>query len=186
MSENIGKRLKKIRTSLGLSQETFGQRLGLSKQAISNVENSLSNPSISFLNKLIDTLNVNINWFTHGDGLMFLNNCENTHAFIKNEKPVQNFKNWGNRFSTILADAQETPYAFSKRTGIKETRIEKFIIDAVEPTISELNAIKSNVDVSIDWLLYGETVENCAQDEEVSLSAEEIILLKKLAKKSVF
>lgn len=182
MVENIGKRLKEIRTVLALSQEALGRKLSLSKQAISNVENNLSNPSISFLNKLLEVCNVNINWFTYGTGLMFLNNCENTHAFVKNDKALSDYNNWGKRLLGLLSEAEETPLSFSKRTGIKESRIEKFILDSAEPTISEINAIKSNVDVSIDWLLYAETVEktNTQAKNNLSLSADEIFKIKKL------
>ena len=111
---------------------------------------------------------------------MFFNNCENTHVFIKNEQSILQFKNWGKRLSQVLVENDETPYAFSKRTGIKESRLEKFLLDSVEPTVSELNAIKNNVDISVDWLLYGETVEKNAQTGDISLSKDEILKLKKL------
>ena len=89
------------------------------------------------------------------------------------------------RLGMLLTENEETPYTFSKRTGIKESRIEKFILDSIEPTISEINAIKCNVDVSIDELLYGETVEkNTQAGNNISLSTNEILKIKQLLNKS--
>lgn len=179
-----GTNLKKIRIALGLSQEVLGQGLAVSKQYISNLEanrNVLNNEKLDIL---AIGYNVNLNFLFTGVGSMFLNNCENTHALMKNDKPIVNYKNWGKRLLQILSDAQETPYAFSKRTGIKESRIEKFILDSVDPTISEINAIKSNVDVSLDWLFYDEAIEKGTQSENIGLSAGEILKIKKLLNNS--
>lgn len=179
-----GARIKKIRTALSLSQEAFGGLLGVSKQYISNLEanrNVLNNEKLVMLSVDYD---VNLNYLFNGFGEIFLNNCENTHAFVKNGNVLSHYKNWGKRLGQILTEAEETPYNFSKITGIKESRIEKFILDSVEPTLSELNAIKSNVDVSIDWLLYAETVAAQEPQANVSLSANEILKIKQLLNRS--
>lgn len=67
----IGERLKKIRASKHLTQGALGECLGLSKQAISNVESGHNNPSIEFISKLIENLNVNSNWLISEVGQMF-------------------------------------------------------------------------------------------------------------------
>ena len=71
--ETLGSRLKLIRTSKKLTQLDFGKCIGVTKQAIANVESSHSNPSIDFLSKLIEIFNVNINWLISGHGEMFTN-----------------------------------------------------------------------------------------------------------------
>lgn len=174
-----GVRTKKIRQALGLSQEGFGDKIGLSRAGIAAVEGDKNKFSQDTLYNLAVLLNVNLNFLVSGKGTMFIESCENTHSFIKNETPVQNLSQWGERLSQLLADNKETPYAFSKRTGISERRIEKFILDSAEPTLQELTAIKCNVDICTDELLYGQTVEkNTTAD--VSLSRDEILKLKKL------
>jgi len=72
MPKNIGEKFKKIRKKLGLTQEELGRAVGVSKQAISNVESLHSNPSIPLLGKLIENLNVNSNWLIADIGDMFL------------------------------------------------------------------------------------------------------------------
>lgn len=178
--QSIGSRVKELRSSLNQSQEAFGQKIGLTKSGVSNVEKGKSFMSQDVLRKIVSELNGNLNYIINGTGEIFLNICENTHVLLKNDLPDINYKSWGKRLGQILADNKETPYAFSKRTGIKESRIEKFILDSVDPTMEEINAIKRNVDVSLDELFYGQTTEKNSTQSENQLSAEEIAKLRKL------
>jgi len=68
---NISQRLKAIRNAKNLTQASFGEILGVSKQAIANIETSHNNPSIELIGKLIENLNVNSNWLIAGKGSMF-------------------------------------------------------------------------------------------------------------------
>lgn len=172
--------LKSIRKELDLSVAKFADKLEMSASTLTGYERGERTPSIKLFTQLSIKLGVNLNWFVSGKGPMFINQCENTHVLLQNNLPKINYKNWGKRLGQILAENKETPYAFSKRTGISENRIEKFILDSVDPTMEEINAIKSNVDVSIDELFYGQTVEKSTQADTIALSAEEIIKLKKL------
>ncbi len=181
----FGNRLKTIRTALGLSQEEFGDFIGATRAYISLVEKDKSKLSVENLVKLLLNKNVDLNFLLCGKGQPFINNCENSHALIKNEKPLYNYKCWGKRLCNILSENEITPYDFSKKTGISESRIEKFILDSIEPTISEINAIKCNVDISIDELLYGEIIEKeNTQSENIGLSRSEIMQLKQLLKRA--
>lgn len=67
----IGIRTKKIRSEKRLTQVEFGNILGVSKQAIANIESEHNKPSIDFIGKLIENLNVNSNWYITGNGKMF-------------------------------------------------------------------------------------------------------------------
>ena len=180
--QKFGLRLKKIRCVLNLSQEAFGDKLDMSRAAIAAVEAGKNGFSQDTLYKLIEKFNINLNFLLNGIGEMFINTCENTHVFIKNDKALENFKTWGRRLAKILDENNESSYHFSKRTDIHESRIEEFVLDSVPPTINELNAIKCNIDISIDQLLYGENNIKSAQTDDISLSTEEILEIKKLLK----
>lgn len=67
----LNERLKEIRAKKHLTQSALGEIIGVSKQAIANIESCHSNPSINFISKLIENLNVNSNWFITGKGSMF-------------------------------------------------------------------------------------------------------------------
>lgn len=81
----IGNRLKKIRTEKHLTQMELGQTLSVSKQAVANVESGHNNPSIEFISKLIEILNVNSNWLITGKGEMFSHEFEDVKDEVLEE-----------------------------------------------------------------------------------------------------
>lgn len=81
--ENIGIRIKKIRKILNKSQEGLALELGLTKQAISNIETSKSLPSMAFLSKLLLDYDVNLNFIVCGIGEIFMTN-EKTYKSLRN------------------------------------------------------------------------------------------------------
>ncbi len=180
----FGIRLKKIRCALNLSQEALGDKLNMSRAAIAAAEAGKNGFSQDTLYKLSKIFNINLNYLISNNGEMFISSCENTHIILKNDKSVKNFKNWGDRLTNILTENNLTPHDFSKLTSIKESRIDRFILDSIEPTIAEINAIKNNVDVCIDELLYGENTLKCTQTNEISLSTDEILKIKKMLNNS--
>ena len=80
--KKIASRIKKIRQLLKLSQEELAQKLGVTKQAISNIENEKSLPSIQLLHKLTVDYSVNSNYVIAGVGSIFLNN-EKSYTTIR-------------------------------------------------------------------------------------------------------
>lgn len=73
MQTTIGDRLKEVRTKyLNLSQEEFGNTLGIGRGAIYNIEKGLVEPKESFMQLLCSTYNINREWLETGEGDMFL------------------------------------------------------------------------------------------------------------------
>lgn len=70
----INERVKQLRKTLDLNQTEFGEKLGVSRSVIVNLELSKVNPKELFLNHLCSVFNVNIDWLFSGEGEMF--NCE--------------------------------------------------------------------------------------------------------------
>lgn len=64
----IAERLKQIRKNKGMTQAELGEFLGVTKQAIANVECGKNNPSIDMIYRLIEILSINANWFITGKG----------------------------------------------------------------------------------------------------------------------
>ena len=69
--KNLGIRFKKIRKHFNFSQEEFATKLGITKQAISNIENSKSAPSIHVLSKLALDFSVSLNYLVTGKGEVY-------------------------------------------------------------------------------------------------------------------
>ena len=63
-------RIKKIRKTLGLSQEAFGARIGVSKTAISRAEAGLNNVSDMTIKSICREFNVQEEWLRNGTGDM--------------------------------------------------------------------------------------------------------------------
>ena len=78
-----GNRLKKIRKELRLSQEEFGDRIGLSRAGIAAVEADKNNFSQDVLYKMISVFNVNLNYLIAGIGDMFNSKVEANYEVAK-------------------------------------------------------------------------------------------------------
>lgn len=67
-----GERVKTVRKELGLSMEKFGERLGVTKSAISRVENNKSTLTEQMAKSICNEYNVDYFWLTEGIGEMFI------------------------------------------------------------------------------------------------------------------
>lgn len=72
-------RIKLLRNTLSLSQTAFGERLGVSRDVITNIEQGRNKSPISdiFIHHICSTYNVNPDWLRTGEGDMF-NPVDNT------------------------------------------------------------------------------------------------------------
>lgn len=85
--DGIGYKLKKIRKTLELSQENMAKALGTTGRTLRDYEKENFGVSYDFLNKLIETYNVNPNWIFRNEFPIFLN--EETEGLVKNISPEE-------------------------------------------------------------------------------------------------
>lgn len=64
-------RVKKLRTELSLTSEAFGARLGVTKAAISKIENGSRSVTDQMVLSICREFNVNETWLRTGEGEMF-------------------------------------------------------------------------------------------------------------------
>ena len=67
-----GERIREVRNTLGLTLEKFGDRLGVTKVAISNIEKGNRNLTEQMTKAICREFNVDYMWLTTGDGEMFV------------------------------------------------------------------------------------------------------------------
>lgn len=67
----INDRVKELRKALNLSQETFGNKLGITKASVSRIENGVFNLSNQLAKLICKEFNVDYFWLTEGKGEMF-------------------------------------------------------------------------------------------------------------------
>lgn len=63
ITEEIGKRIKEIRSEKGISQEKLALKAELDRTYVAGVENGKRNPSIKSLEKSINALDINFGCF---------------------------------------------------------------------------------------------------------------------------
>lgn len=65
-------RIKAVRKALGLSQRAFGEKLGVSRDVINNIEFGRVSPKELFLQHMCELYKVNEHWLNSGEGEMFV------------------------------------------------------------------------------------------------------------------
>ena len=80
----MNNRIKILRTELGLSQAEFGQKLGVTKAAISRLEHGVNNVTEQMTKSICREFGVNHLWLTTGDGEMFNQSEDGTIKQIDN------------------------------------------------------------------------------------------------------
>ena len=68
----MNERIKELRKALGLSQDEFGRRLGLTRGAITNIELNKTEPKPLLIDLICREYNVNEEWIRNGSGDMFV------------------------------------------------------------------------------------------------------------------
>lgn len=67
----MNERIKELRKALDLSGDKFGQSIGLSRMAISNIENGRYGVTEQTIITICNIYNVNEDWLRTGEGSMF-------------------------------------------------------------------------------------------------------------------
>lgn len=68
----MNRRIKDVRLALGLSQDEFGRRLGVTRGAVTNIELNKVDPKPLFVDLICREFNVNEDWLRTGEGEMFV------------------------------------------------------------------------------------------------------------------
>ena len=66
-----GERVKQVRKELGLSLEKFGEKIGLRKSSLSQIENGINNLTDQTIRGICREYNVSYDYLTDGEGEMF-------------------------------------------------------------------------------------------------------------------
>lgn len=67
-----GERIRKIRKMLKMTMEQFGEKIGVTKSTISNIENGNRNATEHMLLSICRAYDVNENWLRTGEGSVFV------------------------------------------------------------------------------------------------------------------
>ena len=82
----LNERIRELRTASGISQVELAEKLGVSKQSVSNWENENIQPSIEMLSKIADAFNVSTDFLLSRDDRRYLD------VTGVSEKSIQNLQ----------------------------------------------------------------------------------------------
>lgn len=69
---SIGNRISDVRKHFSLSMEKFGEKIGVTKGSVNNMEKGTNNPSEQTIKLICKEFNVNYSWLVDGTGEMFI------------------------------------------------------------------------------------------------------------------
>lgn len=67
-----GERIREVRKALGLTLEKFGEKIGMKKNSVSQLENGKNSVTEQVVKAICREYNVDYMWLTAGDGEMFI------------------------------------------------------------------------------------------------------------------
>ena len=108
-----GERIKEVRNSLGLTLEKFGDRLGVTKVAISNIEKGNRNLTEQMTKSICREFGVDYMWLTTGEGEMFVETDDDFFERIDRIMAGEN-ETRKNMFKALLYAADEDIEALAR------------------------------------------------------------------------
>lgn len=105
-------RIKQIRKELGLTQEEFAIKLGLSRSFLTQLELGTKQPSDRTISDICRVFAVNENWLRSGNGQMHLSLTKNQEiAQFLNDVMEQDDADFKKKFINVLAKLDEKEWA---------------------------------------------------------------------------
>lgn len=123
----MNERIRELRKALGLTLEQFGKRIGVSRGAISNIENGYRSVTEQMLKSICREFSVDPYWLETGDGEMFI---ESDDAFYE-------------KIDQIMAGENELHRNIIKMAASLDTE-ELLVIARMIHEFSELSKIEEN------------------------------------------
>ncbi len=116
----MNERIKELRKALGLTLDKFGERLGVSKVAISLIENGKNSLTDQMFKSICREFNVREEWLRTGEEPMFIqmSRDEEIASFVNSIQQgcTDSFKK---RFIKVLASLDESDWKFIEEKAIE-------------------------------------------------------------------
>ena len=103
----LNSRIKQVRKALGMSQDDFGNGLGLGRGAITNIELNKTTPKPLVVQLICKTYNVNETWLRTGEGEMFVQRTRSQEITDFMADLVLTENEFKRRFVSVLARLDE-------------------------------------------------------------------------------
>ena len=148
----MNERIKTLRKSLGLTLEKFGERIGIKKNSLSQIENGKNNVTEQVFKSICREFNVNENWLRNGEGKMFLPTDRKSEINKLTQQLLnEESDSFKNRFVNMLANLTVEEWAFLEKIALElvaSTNIDNDITKTPSKAITsdlEMEYKKSNL-----------------------------------------
>lgn len=107
----MNERIKQLRKELGLTLEKFGERIGLRKSSLSQIENGVHGVTEQLIKSICREFNVNENWLRTGEGEMFVQKTldDEIASFIQTIQ-LEKDDSFKKKFIKMLSSLDETDW----------------------------------------------------------------------------
>ena len=120
----MGERLKELRETLGLTLESFGEKVGVGKSSISRLENGTNNLTEQMSLAICREFDVNETWLRSGEGEMFIKLDRETEiARLTRDLLLEEEDSFKNKVVTALAKL--TPDQWKVLSDMAEALLKK-------------------------------------------------------------
>lgn len=120
-----GERVKKVRKSLNLTLEKFGEKVGVTKQTVSRIENGVNNLTEQMIKSICREFNVDYIWLTTGEGEMFIKFDREEQLMIWANSALGDKENFKSRFIDILMRLSEEEWEWLEQKALELTSTSK-------------------------------------------------------------
>lgn len=104
---DCGERVKQIRKSKGMTLEKFGERVGVTKQTVSRIENGVNALTEQMLLSVCREFDVNEQWLRTGEGEMFRERSPSEEIGYYVEDLLE-YDGHGNPFYDMIVEMMKT------------------------------------------------------------------------------
>ena len=120
-----GERVKKVRKSLNHTLEKFGEKVGVTKQTVSRIENGVNNLTEQMIKSICREFNVDYIWLTTGEGEMFIKFDREEQLMIWANSALGDKENFKSRFIDILMRLSEEEWEWLEQKALELTSTSK-------------------------------------------------------------
>lgn len=112
-------RIKKLRQTLGLSQDEFGRRLGVTRGAVTNIELKKVEPKPLFVDLICREFNVSEDWLRTGEGEMFVQRAKDEELSAFFGDILSSDPDFRRRLISLLSRLDSDEWALLERMAAK-------------------------------------------------------------------
>ena len=119
----LNERLKLLRKELHITLDQFGERVGVTKSAISNIENGNRSLTEQMIKSICREFDVNEEWLRNGEGSMFVERTrdEEIAKFIGTIQSVDD-DSFMKKFISMLAKLDESEWVLLEKMALRLTK----------------------------------------------------------------